>query len=87
MGVNKVENKELIRGFYNRIGIALFVVFFLLLAFPASGEAASKLEQFPAAKEAGQPGQLLWKLSGLGKLSTDIIFAPNATCFFPLTIN
>ncbi|MDD3879494.1 MAG: PQQ-binding-like beta-propeller repeat protein [Syntrophomonas sp.] len=73
----------MIRGFCGRIKIALFMIFFLLLAYSSSSEAASKLEQFPAAKEAGQPGQLLWKLSGLGKLSTDIVFAPNGNLLFP----
>jgi len=73
----------LIRGSCARIKIALLMIFFLLLAFPSSGEAASKLEQFPASKEAGQPGQLLWKLSGLGKLSSNIIFAPNGNLLVP----
>ncbi len=57
--------------------IALAMVLFFTLSFPPAGEAASKLERFSALEEADKPCQLIWKLSGLGKLSADIISAPN----------
>lgn len=57
--------------------IVLLALLFLLLSFPPGSEAAGKLERFSAREEADKPCQIIWKLSGLGKLSSDIIFAPN----------
>ena len=58
------------------------MILFLLLACPANLEAAAKLEQFPAAQEAKQHCQLLWRLSGVGKLGADMVFAPNGNLLF-----
>jgi hypothetical protein len=56
----------------------------MVLMFLPTAIAADKLEIYTKAAEAQQSAQISWKLSGLGKLSGDIILAPNGKLLLPL---
>jgi len=73
---------ELIRG--GMILKRLWIVLTLLFIFVPSAAAANKLEIYNQAAEAQQSVQIYWKLSGLGKLSGDMVLAPNRTLILPL---
>ncbi|MDD2619973.1 MAG: PQQ-binding-like beta-propeller repeat protein [Syntrophomonadaceae bacterium] len=56
-----------------RIMLALLIV--LALAIPA--HSANQLEIYNTGKEASKAGQIIWKLYGVGKVTEDIVIAPN----------
>ena len=56
----------------------LLVVFMIFLfIFPLTAQAAPKLEQYYHPSETRQKGQIIWKLSGLGKPSEPLFLVPN----------
>ncbi len=55
----------------------IWVAIIMLVMFIPTVAAANKLENYNQAAEAGQSAQISWRLSGLGKLSGDMILAPN----------
>lgn len=55
----------------------ILLVLFILLVAVVPAEAANQLYNYNASKEASQAGQILWKLSGVGKVTEDIVIAPN----------
>ena len=54
------------------VGFMLFV-----FIFPLTAQAAPKLEQYNHPSETRQKGQIIWKLSGLGKPSEPLILVPD----------
>ncbi|MDD4801959.1 MAG: PQQ-binding-like beta-propeller repeat protein [Syntrophomonas sp.] len=62
----------------------VFLACIILFIFLPSAAAADKLEKYTQAAEAQQKAQIKWKLSGLGKLSGDIILSPNHKLLLPL---
>ncbi len=56
----------------------LLVVFMIFIfIFPLTAQAAAKLEQYNHPSETRQKGQIIWKLSGLGKPSEPLILVPD----------
>jgi outer membrane protein assembly factor BamB len=55
----------------------LLVFMIFLFIFPLAAQAAPKLEQYNHPSETGQKGQIIWKLSGLGKPSEPLILVPD----------
>jgi len=56
----------------------LLVVFMIFVfIFPLTAQAAPKLEQYNHPSETRQKGQIVWKLSGLGKPSEPLILVPD----------
>ncbi|MDD3269930.1 MAG: PQQ-binding-like beta-propeller repeat protein [Syntrophomonadaceae bacterium] len=55
----------------------ILLVLLILLVAVVPAEAANQLYNYTASKEASQAGQILWKLSGVGKVTEDIVIAPN----------
>lgn len=56
----------------------------MLFMFIPTVVAADKLENYNQAAESGQSAQISWRLSGLAKLSGDMILAPNGNILLPL---
>ncbi|MEW6425799.1 MAG: PQQ-binding-like beta-propeller repeat protein [Bacillota bacterium] len=56
-----------------------FFAAFLSVCCPGArpAQAAAGLETYSPAKEAGQPAQIIWKLTGLGRLAADLLVGPN----------
>lgn len=54
------------------VGFMIFV-----FIFPLTAQAAPKLEQYNHPSETRQKGQIIWKLSGLGKPSEPLILVPD----------
>ena len=56
-----------------------FLVVFMIFVFifPLTAQAAPKLEQYNHPSETRQKGQIVWKLSGLGKPSEPLILVPD----------
>lgn len=55
----------------------LVVLMIFLFIFPLSAQAASKLQIYNHPSETRQKGQIVWKLSGLGKPSEPLLLVPN----------
>jgi len=62
----------------------VWLAFIMLFMFLPTAVAADKLEEYTQAAEAEQSAQINWRLSGLGKLSGDMILAPNGKLLLPL---
>ncbi len=55
----------------------ILLAVFILLAAVLPAQAANQLEIYNTSKEANQSGQIIWKLYGVGKVTEDIVVAPN----------
>lgn len=55
----------------------ILLAMILLLVLTVSAETANQLEIYNASKEASREGQIIWKLYGVGKVTEDIVIAPN----------
>lgn len=55
----------------------ILLVLLMLLMAVSPAQAANQLEIYNTSKEASQSGQIIWKLYGVGKVTEDIVVAPN----------
>ncbi|MGS0765321.1 outer membrane protein assembly factor BamB family protein [Syntrophomonas curvata] len=55
----------------------LLVALAILFVFPSLAQAAPKLESYANASETRQKAQIIWKLSGLGKPSEQLLMLPD----------
>jgi outer membrane protein assembly factor BamB len=56
----------------------------LLIIQPPTAQAAPSLKEFDATAGAGAQPQVVWELQSLGRLSSDMQFAPNGQILLPL---
>jgi len=63
---------------------SIWLAIIMLFMFIPTVAAADKLENYNQAAESGQLAQISWRLTGLGKLSGDMILAPNGNILLPL---
>ncbi len=62
----------------------LFIVLLVAFLLVQPEAEAAQLDRFFDNNDSSQPSQIIWKLSGMGRLSGDIIFAPNGNLLLPL---
>ncbi|NHM28260.1 PQQ-binding-like beta-propeller repeat protein [Desulfofundulus sp. TPOSR] len=58
------------------------LIFHLIVPSPA--RAAQKLTVYSPAEQKGKPAQFIWQLSGVGRLSGDIMVGPNGLLYLPV---
>lgn len=63
---------------------SIWLAIIMLFMFIPTVAAADKLENYNQAAESEQSAQISWRLTGLGKLSGDMILAPNGNILLPL---
>ncbi|MEN6348855.1 MAG: PQQ-binding-like beta-propeller repeat protein [Syntrophomonas sp.] len=59
----------------------LLVLFLLVNIIPC--QAASQLKIYSLTEQAAQQGQIIWKFTGLGKTTEDMVMAPNGNLLIP----